>query len=108
MNRMPLRTAREVIRRRDARARALWIAILTTAVLAFSVDAARAQSFTPPVNVSSDGAANFPQVIADSDGNLDIAYVDLVSGEPTNGVWFVRGTFSSGIFHPASSPVRVS
>jgi len=106
MNRPPPRTAHEVIRRNCAWA--LWIAILTTAVLAYSGEAARAQSFTPPVNISSDGAGNFPQVIADSDGNVNIAYVDFVSGEPTDGVWFVRGTFSSGTFRPTSSPVRVS
>jgi hypothetical protein len=60
------------------------------------------------VNVSSDGAGNFPQVAVDSAGNVNIAYVDFVSGEPTNGVWFVRGSFSGGTFHPNSSPVRIS
>jgi hypothetical protein len=108
MNRLPLHTPLEVIRRSFARARVLWIVLLSAVALSFSCAAAKAQSFTPPVNVSSDGAGNFPQVIADSDGNVDIAYVDFVSGEPTNGVWFVRGSFSSGTFRPASSPVRVS
>src|SRR5580704_19121749 len=108
MNRMPLLTAREVIRRKHARTRALLIGLLAAVAFAFSGAAAAAQSFTPPANVSSDGAGNFPQVIADSDGNVNIAYVDFVSGEPTNGVRFVRGSFSNGTFHPASSPVRVS
>ena len=108
MNRMSLCTVREVIRRKNARARALWIALLAAVAFAFSGAAAAAQSFTPPVNVSGDGAGNFPQILADSDGNVDIAYVDFVSGGPTNGVWFVRGSFSSGTFRPTSSPVRVS
>ena len=60
------------------------------------------------MNVSSDGAGSFPQLIADSEGNVDIAYVDFFNGEPTNGVWFVRGSFSGGTFHSTSSPVRVS
>lgn len=106
MKRTPLRTAREVIGRK--RARALWILRLAAVAFACSGVAATAQSFTPPVNISSDGAGNFPQVIADSDGNVDIAYVDFVSGEPTNGVWFVRGSFGGGTFRPTSSPVRVS
>jgi len=108
MNRTPLRTAREVIRRKHAGGRARSIVLLAAVAFAFSGEAAAAQSFNPPVNVSSDGAGNFPQVIADSDGNLNIAYLDFVSGEPTNGVWFVRGSFSSGTFRPTSSPVRVS
>jgi hypothetical protein len=105
---MPLLTAREVIRRKHARARALLIGLLAAVAFAFSGAVAAAQSFTPPVNVSSDGAGNFPQVIADSDGNVNIAYLDFVSGEPTDGLWFVRGAFSSGTFRPTSSPVRVS
>jgi hypothetical protein len=106
MNRPLLCTAHEVIRRKNAWAR--WIVLLAGVAFAFSSAAAAAQSFTSPANVSSDGAGNFPQVIADSDGNVNIAYLDFVSEEPTNGVWFVRGSFSSGTFHPASSPVRVS
>lgn len=105
---MLLRTAWEVIRRSYAGARVLWIVLLPAVAFYFCGAAAKAQSFTPPLNVSSDGAGNFPQVTADSDGNVDIAYVDFVSGEPTNGVWFVRGSFSSGTFRPTSSPVRVS
>ena len=67
---------------------------------------ARAQTFTPPANIAGDTTAFSPQVIVDSTGNLDIAYLDTGSAVSSNALWFVRGTMSAGVFHPLAPAVQ--
>ena len=67
---------------------------------------ARAQTFTPPANIAGDATAFSPQVIVDSTGNLDIAYLDTGSAVSSNALWFVRGTMSAGVFHPLAPAVQ--
>ena len=67
---------------------------------------ARAQTFTPPANIAGDTTAFSPQVIVDSAGNLDIAYLDTGSAVSSNALWFVRGTMSAGVFHPLAPAVQ--
>lgn len=67
---------------------------------------ARAQTFTPPANIAGDATAFSPQVVVDSTGNLDIAYLDTGSAVSSNSLWFVRGTMSAGLFHPLAPAVQ--
>jgi hypothetical protein len=69
---------------------------------------ARAQTFTPPVNIAGDTTAFSPQVIVDSTGNLDIAYLDTGSAVSSNSLWFARGTMTGGVFHPLAPAVQVA
>jgi len=67
---------------------------------------ARAQTFTPPANIAGDTTAFSPEVVVDSTGNLDIAYLDMGSAVSSNSLWFVRGTMSAGVFHPLAPAVQ--
>jgi hypothetical protein len=109
MTRTPLRAAVAVSRRKLAlRQGLLWSAVLLSGAMGFSGLPARAQSFTPPANISGGTTAFSPQVIADSTGNLDIAYLDTGSDVSSNSLWFVRGTLSGGVFHPLAAPVQAA
>ena len=72
-----------------------WSAILLCGAMSFAGLPARAQTFTPPANIAGDTTAFSPQVVVDSTGNLDIAYLDTGSAVSSNALWFVRGTMSA-------------
>lgn len=76
--------------------------------LGFAGLPAWAQTFSPPVNIAGDATAFSPQVIVDSTGNLDFAYLDTGSAVSSNALWFVRGTMSAGAFHPLAPAVQVA
>ena len=83
-----------------------WSAILLCGAMSFAGLPARAQTFTPPANIAGDATAFSPQVVVDSTGNLDIAYLDTGSAVSSNSLWFVRGTMSAGLFHPLAPAVQ--
>jgi len=72
--------------------------------------AASSISVTTPGNISKDGTGNFPQIIVDSSGNIDVAFADASSSGPctpgrctwTGGLKFVRSTDGGKTF---SAPV---
>ena len=65
-------------------------------------------AFTTPTNVSKDSTGFAPQMVVDSAGNVGIAYLDAGTVMFTNSLWFVRGAFTGGTFHPSSAPVQVA
>jgi len=107
MTRTPLRSAVAVSEWKFALRQGLfWSAILLCGAMGFAGLPARAQTFTPPANIAGDTTAFSPQVIVDSTGNLDIAYLDTGSAVSSNALWFVRGTMSAGVFHPLAPAVQ--
>ena len=104
MNRTPLRTVRTAPERSCARTPVLWAALLGVAV-AFSALAARAQTFSAPLNISNDGAGNAPQLLVDSSGNIDIAYAERAGTSTAGGVRFVRSSDRGKQF---SKPVDIA
>ena len=77
MTRIPLRPAVAVSEWKFALRQGLfWSAILLCGAMGIVALPAHAQTFTPPANIAGDTTAFSPQVIADSTGNLDIAYLD--------------------------------
>ena len=109
MTRTPLRSAVAVSEWKFAlRPGLFWSAILLCGAMGFAGLPARAQIFTPPANIAGDTTAFSPQVIVDSTGNLDIAYLDTGSAASSNSLWFVRGTMSGGVFHPLAPAVQAA
>ena len=104
MNRTPLRAARAVPERSCAQTLVLWAALVGMAV-AFSALAARAQTFSSPLNISNDGAGNAPQLLVDSSGNIDIAYAERTGTSTAGGVRFVRSSDRGKRF---SKPVDIA
>ncbi len=80
--------------------------MLLCGAMGFAGLPARAQTFTPPANIAGDATAFSPQVIVDSAGDLDIAYLDTGSAVSSNALWFVRGTMNAGVFHPLAPAVQ--
>jgi hypothetical protein len=102
MNRTPLRAVREVTERNYART---LLATLLSVAWAFSALAARGQTFTTPVNISSDGAGSASQLVVDSSGNIDIAYAVRAATNTAGGIRFVRSSDGGRTF---SKPVDIA
>ena len=103
-----------VVRRRCLTATALIVFFALCA--ASPLRGAGNPTFNTPVNVSNDGSGNFPQIIVDSSGNIDIAYADAnptgncKPATPTLCQWtgalkFVRSTDGGKTF---SAPVTLA
>lgn len=105
MNRTPLRAAWAVAPRKFVPRPPRCIATLLGVAVAFCVPAARAQTFTIPANVSSDGAGNAPQMLVDSSGNIDVAYAARTGTNTVGGVRFARSSDGGKTF---SKPVDIA
>ena len=106
MTRTPLRSAVVSEWKFAWRQGLFWSAILLCGAMGFLGLPARAQTFTPPANIAGDATAFSPQVLVDSTGNIDVAYLDTGSAVSSNALWFVRGTMSAGVFHPLAPAVQ--
>jgi hypothetical protein len=84
MTRIPLRSAVVSEWKFALRQGLFWSAVLLCGVMGFLGVPVRAQTFTPPANIAGDTTAFSPQVIVDSTGNLDIAYLDTGSAVSSN------------------------
>jgi hypothetical protein len=102
MSPVPLRAARPVARRDYVRITLLCAVLLAPGLLA---DAARAQTFSTPVNVSNDGLGNAAEVLVDSHGNVDIAYAGRTGSSTAGVVRFVRSSDGGNTF---STPVEIA
>lgn len=91
-----------------------WIAAALVLILAICaappLRAAGNPAFSSPLNISNDGAGNFPQIIVDSSGNIDVAFADASPSFPpctvrqpctwTGILKFVRSTDGGKSFSP--------
>src|SRR5690348_17887459 len=102
MSPVPLRAARPGARRDYVRRTLLCAVLLAPGLLA---DAARAQTFSTPVNVSNDGLGNAAEVLVDSHGNVDIAYAGRTGSSTAGVVRFVRSSDGGNTF---STPVEIA
>jgi hypothetical protein len=102
MNPMSLCAARPFVERTCARMVLFCATLLTVGV---SADAARAQTFATPINISHDGFANAPQVLVDSHGNVDIAYAETTASSMVGSVRFVGSDDGGKTF---SKPVDIA
>src|SRR5690242_3148931 len=104
MNRIPRRMARVVSCWKCVWRRVVSSALPVITAVAF-VTAARAQSFSTPLNLSNDGHGTIPQIVADSGGNIDIAYGEGTGTDTVGGVRFVQSIDGGRTF---SKPVDVA
>lgn len=102
MNRTPLHAVRAVTERNYART---LLATLLSVAWAISALAARGQTFSTPLNISSDGAGSAPQLLVDSSGNIDIAYAVRAATNTAGGIRFVRSSDAGRTF---SKPVDIA
>ena len=71
----------------------------------FSVGAARAQTFTSPMDISNDGSGRAPQLLVDSAGNIDVAYAERTGSATLGGIRFTRSSDGGKTF---SQPVEIA
>jgi hypothetical protein len=78
------------------------VAALASLALAFCVSAAQAQVLSPPKNISGNTTSNssYPSMVVDANGNIDVAWIDSVSG-----INFARSTPASQSFTFPPAPV---
>jgi hypothetical protein len=69
----------------------------------FSTTTNGGQSWTTPINMSNDGAANFPQIAVDALGNLYVVWSDNSAGHTQ--VYFTKSTNGGSTW---STPLNVS
>ena len=79
------------------------VAAVASLALVFCISVAQAQVLSPPQNISGNTTSNssYPSMAADVNGNIDVAWIDSVSG-----INFARFTTASQSF--TSPPVPVS
>ena len=80
------------------------IAIISAALLAFTLTGLHAQVFAPPVNVSGENSnAATPRIAVDSNGNVDVVWLDDSVGTPA--VFFSRSSDGGQTF---TNPLNIS